>query len=317
MHEKLLSQLHIGSHHSGVSTGLHWWSSNKKSGEIHSYNPTNGELIASIYRATKEDYEHTMKEAERSFLIWRDIPAPKRGEVIRAIGDELRKQKDFLGSLVSLEMGKSKQEGDGEVQEMIDMADFAVGQSRMLYGKMMQSERAHHRMYEQWQPLGIVGIISAFNFPVAVWAWNAFLAGICGNVSIWKPSHKVSLCAIAVMHICEEVLSKQGFSGLFTLFISKDHEMADHFIADSRVSLISFTGSTKVGRHVGEVVSARFGKVILELGGNNAIIVDETADLKLAIPAIVFGAIGTAGQRCTSTRRVFIHVNIYDQLTSE
>src|SRR3989338_737838 len=286
MHEKLLSQLHIGSHHSGVSTGLHWWSSNKKSGEIHSYNPTNGELIASIYRATKEDYEHTMKEAERSFLIWRDIPAPKRGEVIRAIGDELRKQKDFLGSLVSLEMGKSKQEGDGEVQEMIDMADFAVGQARMLYGKTMHSERPMHRMYEQWHPLGIVSVISAFNFPVAVWSWNAFIAAICGNVTIWKPSPKTPLCAIAVQHICNEVTKRYGYEGIFSLFITDDNSIVKTMTEDTRIPLVSFTGSTAVGKEVNAVVARRLGRCLLELSGNNAIIVDEHADLQRAMPAI-------------------------------
>ncbi|OGT43405.1 MAG: aldehyde dehydrogenase [Gammaproteobacteria bacterium RIFCSPHIGHO2_12_FULL_37_34] len=314
MHEKLLSQLHIGSHHSGVSTGLHWWSSNKKSGEIHSYNPTNGELIASIYRATKEDYEHTMKEAERSFLIWRDIPAPKRGEVIRAIGDELRKQKDFLGSLVSLEMGKSKQEGDGEVQEMIDMADFAVGQSRMLYGKTMHSERTAHRMYEQWHPLGVVLVISAFNFPVAVWSWNAFIAAICGNAVIWKPSPKTSLCAIAVQHICNRICDAFGYRSIFSLVITDDSEIIKQMVSDQRFPLVSFTGSTIVGREINTIVGNRLGKALLELSGNNAIIIDESADLQLVMPAVVFGAIGTAGQRCTTTRRLIIHESIYETL---
>ncbi|HYM36589.1 MAG TPA: aldehyde dehydrogenase family protein, partial [Steroidobacteraceae bacterium] len=238
---------------------------------------------------------------------WRKVPAPKRGEIIRLVADELRANKDALGTLVSLEMGKIKAEGDGEVQEMIDIADFAVGQSRMLYGLSMHSERPQHRMYEQWHPLGVVGIISAFNFPVAVWAWNAFLAAICGNVSIWKPSPKTPLCAIAVQHIVNRVLARSGYSGIFQLFIDAGHTLAERFVSDRRVELVSFTGSTKVGRKVGEAVAARLGKSLLELGGNNAIIVDEFANLDLAAPSIVFGAVGTAGQRCTSTRRVFVH----------
>jgi aldehyde dehydrogenase (NAD+) len=235
------------------------------------------------------------------------VPAPKRGEAVRLVGDELRRCKSALGSLVTLEMGKIKAEGDGEVQEMIDIADFAVGQSRMLYGLSMHSERPSHRMFEQWHPLGVVGVISAFNFPVAVWAWNAFLAAVCGNVTVWKPSLKTALCAVAVQRICNRVLERHGYPGIFQLFIDASHDLATRFVDDRRVGLVSFTGSTHVGREVGERVARRLGKSLLELGGNNAIIVDEFANLDLAVPSIVFGAVGTAGQRCTTTRRVLVH----------
>ncbi|MEO2186594.1 MAG: aldehyde dehydrogenase family protein, partial [bacterium] len=237
-----------------------------------------------------------------------------RGQLVREIADALREKKDALGSLVSLEMGKIKQEGDGEVQEMIDIADFAVGQSRMLYGNTMHSERKDHRMYEQWHPLGIVGVISAFNFPVAVWSWNAFLAAICGNTTIWKPSSTTPLCAIAVQNICNEVLSTNDAPHIFSTVIGPGSSVGETMINDSRVPMVSFTGSTRMGRHVSEVVSKRFGKTILELGGNNCIIVDETADMDLVIPAIAFGAVGTAGQRCTSTRRVIVHDSKYEEL---
>jgi aldehyde dehydrogenase (NAD+) len=233
------------------------------------------------------------------------------------MGDALRAKKDVLGSLVSLEMGKIKQEGDGEVQEMIDIADFAVGQSRMLYGKTMHSERPDHRMYEQWHSLGAVGVISAFNFPVAVWAWNAFIAAICGNTTIWKPSSSTPLTAIAVQKICNEVMHKNNYSGIFSLIIGSGSTVGEKLISDKRVPLISFTGSTDRGRHVSKTVASRFGKCILELGGNNAMIIDETATLSLAIPAIAFGAVGTAGQRCTSTRRVIAHESIYDELKNK
>lgn len=310
----LLKTLSLEEKNSGASTSAHWWSHHKTDGEIGSYNPTTGELIASIYRASRVDYEHIMKEAGIAFNTWRNVPAPKRGEVVRAIGEELRKYKDFLGSLVSLEMGKSKQEGDGEVQEMIDMADLAVGQSRMLYGNTMHSERPEHRMYEQWHPLGNVLVISAFNFPVAVWSWNAFVAAICGNTVIWKPSPKTALCGVAVQHICNRVLERFGYKGIFSLFITDDNELVKEMVADTRIPLVSFTGSTKVGKEVNTVVAQRLGRVLLELSGNNAIILDETADLKLAVPAIVFGAVGTAGQRCTTTRRLFVHESIYDRV---
>jgi aldehyde dehydrogenase (NAD+) len=282
---------------------------------IDSINPATGEVIASVRAATSPDYEKMMSSARQEFLAWRSVPAPARGEAVRLVGEALRRNKDALGSLVTLEMGKIKAEGDGEVQEMIDIADFAVGQSRMLYGYTMHSERPGHRMYEQWHPLGAVGIISAFNFPVAVWAWNAFLAAICGNISIWKPSPKGVLCAIAVQKICNEALAGQGLPKIFHLFVDSDVGMAERFVDDPRVDLMSFTGSCAIGRTVGERVAARMGKSLLELGGNNAIIVDEQANLDLAIPAIVFGAVGTAGQRCTSTRRVLIHESIFAELS--
>lgn len=313
---ELLQSLHLDKQNSGASTGAHWWSHSQNEGEITSYNPANGEVIGSVFRATEKDYEHIMKEAQQAFLSWREVPAPKRGEVIRTIGNELRKYKDFLGSLVSLEMGKSKQEGDGEVQEMIDMADLAVGQARMLYGKTMHSERPSHRMYEQWQPLGIVGVISAFNFPVAVWSWNAFIAAVCGNTVIWKPSPKTPLCAVAVQHICNRVLEHFGYRGIFSLLITDNNDVVKTMTQDSRIPLISFTGSTAVGREVNATVGRRLGKTLLELSGNNAIIVDEHADLALAIPAIVFGAVGTAGQRCTTTRRLFLHESNYEKIVT-
>lgn len=312
----LLTSLHLGATNSGASSGQHWWSHTKNEGEIISYAPATGEAIASVYRASEKDYEHLIKEAQLAFTTWRDVPAPKRGEVIRAIGNELRTYKDFLGSLVSLEMGKSKQEGDGEVQEMIDMADLVVGQSRMMYGLTMHSERSQHRMYEQWQPLGVVGVISAFNFPVAVWSWNAFVAAICGNTVIWKPSPKTPLCAVAVQIICNRVLESFGYRGIFSLLISDNNDVVKNMAKDTRVPLVSFTGSTAVGREVNTLVAQRLGRALLELSGNNAIIVDEHADLALAVPAIVFGAIGTAGQRCTTTRRLIIHASLYDKLVA-
>jgi aldehyde dehydrogenase (NAD+) len=311
----LLKSLKLSAKNSGASTSADWWSTVTTEGEIVSYNPTDGSVIGSVYNCSAQDYDQVITQAHQAFLEWRMIPAPKRGEIIRLIGEALRKNKDMLGSLVSLEMGKSKQEGNGEVQEMIDMADLAVGQSRMLYGSTMHSERPEHRMYEQWHPLGVVGVISAFNFPVAVWSWNAFVAAIAGNSVVWKPSPKTPLCAVAVQHICNEVMKNNGVTpGVFSLFISDKNDMAKQFVNDTRVPLISFTGSTAVGREVNQMVAKRFGKSILELSGNNAIIVDETAHLKLAIPAITFGAVGTAGQRCTTTRRLFVHESIYDTL---
>ncbi len=310
----ILKNLNLSANNFGACSGEETWSNTKSEGELISYNPATEKAIASIYQCSKIDYENTITQAEKTFLTWRKIPAPKRGELVRLIGEELRIHKDALGSLISLEMGKSKQEGNGEVQEMIDMADFAVGLSRMLYGKTMHSERPEHRMYEQWQPLGVVGIISAFNFPVAVWAWNAFIAAITGNTVVWKPSPKTPLCALAVQHICNKVMQAQQLTGIFSVFITKSNELATHFVSDSRVPLISFTGSSLVGREVSKLVAHRFGKSLLELSGNNAIIVDQSADLRLAVPAIVFGAIGTAGQRCTTTRRLIVHEDIYDKL---
>ncbi len=304
----LLKKLKIESQNLGACSGPEWLDSDSV---IESINPATEKSIASVSCATQKNYETILKSSQQAQLFWRSQPAPRRGDLIRNIANELRLHKDSLGSLISLEMGKIKQEGDGEVQEMIDIADFAVGQSRMLYGKTMHSERPFHRMYEQWHPLGIVGVISAFNFPMAVWAWNAFIACICGNTVIWKPSSQVPLCAIAIQHLCNKVMDDMGYNGLFALFISNNTKDAELFVADKRVNLISFTGSTKTGRRVNSIVANRLGRSLLELSGNNAIILDETADLNLAIPAIVFGAAGTSGQRCTSTRRLFIHYSIY------
>lgn len=281
---------------------------------IESFNPANNELLAKVPSLGVSHLQQTISEAQNAFTKWRKIPAPQRAELVRLIGEELRKHKDQLGSLVSLEMGKSKQEGDGEVQEMIDMADFAVGQARMLYGKSMHSERPDHRMFEQWHPLGVVGVISAYNFPVAVWSWNAFIAAICGNTVVWNPSPKTPLCALAIQEICDRVTKAHNFPNVFTSVVSKSVDVSKALVADERIALMSFTGSTAVGREVGARVAERFGKSLLELGGNNAAIIDESADLKLAIPAVVFGAVGTAGQRCTSLRRLLIHKNIYQDV---
>jgi aldehyde dehydrogenase (NAD+) len=298
----------------GSSTGAKW-NKTKNQGELKIYSPVNGKYIASVYQSSQNDYDHVIKTAQTAFEHWRGIPAPQRGETVRQIGLRLREFKEPLGNLVSYEMGKSHQEGLGEVQEMIDICDFAVGQSRQLYGFTMQSERSMHRMYDQYHPLGIVTTISAFNFPVAVWAWNAMIAAICGDVNLWKPSSKVPLTAIATQNIIKDVLNKNNLSeGIFNLVIGRGATIGEKILNDKRIPLISVTGSTNVGRHAAEVVSKRFGKTILELGGNNAIIVTPDADLKTAISAIVFGAVGTAGQRCTSTRRVIIHESIYNKV---
>ena len=310
--KNILSQLDINKINYGACSGSGKWSNSEKGGLIHSINPADGKEISSVYQSTKNDYDEVVEESIIAFEKFRKIPAPVRGQLVREMADSLRKNKDALGSLVSIEMGKIKQEGDGEVQEMIDIADFAVGQSRMLYGKTMHSERPDHRMYEQWHPLGPIGVISAFNFPVAVWAWNAFIAAICGNTTIWKPSSSTPLCAIAVQNICNKVMEENGYSGIFSVIIGKGSIVGEEMIKDPRLPLISFTGSTSMGRHVNKTVSERFGKTILELGGNNAIVIDESAEMELAIPAVVFGAVGTAGQRCTSTRRLIIHESIYD-----
>ncbi|AMP89999.1 aldehyde dehydrogenase family protein [Legionella pneumophila] len=309
----LLQCLNIKSVNPGAFSG-HGWHSDNHAHTLESFNPSTGNKLAEIATCTMDDYEQVMRRAEQAAQAWKKVPAPKRGEIIRQIGQALREKKDSLGSLVSLEMGKSKQEGDGEVQEMIDIADFAVGQSRMLYGNSMHSERPNHRMYEQWHPYGIVGVISAFNFPVAVWSWNAFLSAICGNVTIWKPSAKTPLCAVAVQHICNQVLKENNCPEIFGLVIPKTHDVVEAMVDDKRIQLISFTGSTAVGKQVAAKVAARLGKSILELGGNNGIILDESADLNLAIPAIVFGAVGTAGQRCTTTRRLFVHESKYQDV---
>jgi aldehyde dehydrogenase (NAD+) len=307
MIDQLLQSLGLEQTNAGTWCGAGGWLHDAGARRIDSINPTTGEVIASVLATTPAQYEQVLASAVEAAAAWRQVPAPKRGEAVRLLGEELRQHKSALGSLVSLEMGKIKPEGDGEVQEMIDIADFAVGQSRMLYGLQMHSERPNHRMFEQWHPLGVVGVISAFNFPVAVWAWNACLAAIGGNVTIWKPSPKAALCAVAVQHICNRVLERHGLPPIFQLFIDDGVELAVRFVEDRRVNLVSFTGSTAVGRDVGERVARRLGKSLLELGGNNAIIVDEFANLDLVVPAVVFGAVGTAGQRCTSTRRVFVH----------
>ena len=291
------------------------FSDTTNAGVIDSLNPATGERIAQVYSASEADYEKIIQRAQKVAVQWRNVPAPERGQLIRLIGEALRKHKDALGSLVALEMGKIKPEGDGEVQEMIDIADFAVGQSRMLYGMTTHSERPQHRLYEQWHPLGVVGVLTAFNFPVAVWSWNAFLSAICGNVTVWKPSPKTPLTAIAVQNICNQVIQEHGYPPVFMNFMDAENKLAGQFIDDKRVPLISFTGSCKIGRMVAERVGARLGKSLLELGGNNAIIVDKSADLKLAVPGIVFGAVGTAGQRCTTTRRLIVHRDLIDELS--
>jgi aldehyde dehydrogenase (NAD+) len=303
----LLERLDLNRIHPGAWSGTKGWSSATNGAALAVKNPATGELMATVRTATSEDYEEIMRSAQAAAAEWRQVPAPKRGEAVRLLGAALRLHKEDLGTLVSAENGKILAEGLGEVQEMIDIADFAVGQSRMLYGFTMHSERAQHRMYEQWHPLGVVGIISAFNFPVAVWAWNAFLAAICGNASVWKPSPKTPLTALAVQQLCNRVMKDARLPPIFQLFVDAGTELATRFVDDRRVALVSFTGSTTVGRHVGQRTAARLGKSLLELGGNNAVIVDETANLDLAVPAIVFGAAGTAGQRCTSTRRVLVH----------
>ena len=307
--ENILKDLKIESLTNGTAIGSTWLSGGGE--KIISISPVDGQKIGSIESTNKDQYEEVLKSSLKAFSSWRMMPAPKRGEVVRQFGEALREKKEALGALVSYEMGKSYQEGLGEVQEMIDICDFAVGLSRQLSGITLHSERPKHRMYEQYHPLGVVGIISAFNFPVAVWAWNAFIAAICGNTTIWKPSSHAPLCALAVQIICNDVMKNCGYEGIFSTIIGSGSNIGESLISDERIPLISFTGSTKMGRHVNSVVSKRFGKTILELGGNNAIIVDETADLDLAIPAVVFGAVGTAGQRCTSTRRVIIHDSIF------
>lgn len=305
-----LEALGLNKVNNGTASGSKWLSGTKL---ISSFNPNDGSLIGQVAETTKEQMEEVICDSHKAFLVWRDIPAPKRGELVRLIGNKLREEKDALGTLVSVEMGKSKQEGDGEVQEMIDMADLAVGQARMLYGYTMHSERPEHRMYEQWHPVGIVGVLSAFNFPVAVWAWNAFLALICGNSVIWKPSPKTPLCSVAVHRICAKVLEENAYPSVLSLVNFEDIELSRSFVDDKRIPLVSFTGSSRVGREVGTQVAKRFGRSLLELSGNNAVIIDESADLARAIPAMVFAAVGTAGQRCTTLRRLIVHESLYEQ----
>lgn len=307
---EFLKTLGIQEHNSGVSTGLTWLTS---SGEkIESYSPVDGKKIGTVTAADKESYEKVMQQAEAAFKHWRMVPAPKRGELVRQVGEALRQYKEPLGKLVSYEMGKSLQEGMGEVQEMIDICDFAVGLSRQLHGFTMHSERPGHRMYEQYHPLGIVGIISAFNFPVAVWSWNSMLAWVCGNVCVWKPSEKTPLCAVACQNIIAEVFKKNNIpEGVCNLIIG-GRDVGEWMSADNRIPLVSATGSTRMGKAVGAVVAARLGRSLLELGGNNAIIISKDADLDIAILGSLFGAVGTAGQRCTTTRRLIIHEDVYE-----
>jgi aldehyde dehydrogenase (NAD+) len=307
---EFLKTLGIQEHNSGVSTGLTWLTS---SGEkIKSYSPVDGKKIGTVTAADKESYEKVMQQAEAAFKHWRMVPAPKRGELVRQVGEALRQYKEPLGKLVSYEMGKSLQEGMGEVHEMIDICDFAVGLSRQLHGFTMHSERPGHRMYEQYHPLGIVGIISAFNFPVAVWSWNSMLAWVCGNVCVWKPSEKTPLCAVACQNIIAEVFKKNNIpEGVCNLIIG-GRNVGEWMSADNRIPLVSATGSTRMGKAVGAVVAARLGRSLLELGGNNAIIISKDADLDIAILGSLFGAVGTAGQRCTTTRRLIIHEDVYE-----
>jgi aldehyde dehydrogenase (NAD+) len=309
--KETLKELGIADINNGLHTGRGWVTTH---GDVlESYSPNDGQRIAGIRQATWDDYELVVTKAQDAFKIWRMIPAPKRGEIVRQIGNELRRNKEALGRLVSYEMGKVYQEGLGEVQEMIDIADFAVGQSRQLYGYTMPSEREMHRMFDQYHPLGIVGVISAFNFPVAVWAWNAMIALIAGNVVLWKPSSKVMLSAIAVHNIIEKVMRDNDLpEGVLSLVAASSKYVGDDFLKDRRIALVSVTGSTRVGKRVNNIVGARLGKTILELGGNNAIIISQYANLNLALRASIFGATATAGQRCTSTRRLIIHEVVYD-----
>lgn len=313
---QVLKNLNILELNPAYSTGTVWGPASG-SDTIDSFSPVDGRKIAAVQVATQADYETVMKIAADAFIFWRSMPAPKRGEIVRQFGDALRKKKTDLGMLVSYEMGKSLQEGLGEVQEMIDICDFAVGLSRQLYGLTMHSERPAHRMYEQWHPLGIVGIISAFNFPVAVWSWNAALAWVCGNVCVWKPSEKTPLTAIACQHIIADILKTNDIPEGVSNLITGDKVTGGLMTADTRVALVSATGSTRMGKEVGIAVAARLGKSLLELGGNNAIIISEYADLDMSLIGAVFGAVGTAGQRCTSTRRLIIHESVYDSFVAK
>ena len=312
--KNLLEKLNLEEVNSGACAGVDAWYKDPKGQELVSYNPTTGEAIAKVIQATDTTYGQVMTQAVEAFLKWRMVPAPKRGLVVRDLGEALREFKEPLGELVTLEMGKIKAEGLGEVQEMIDICDFAVGLSRQLYGLTMHSERPGHRMYEQWHPLGAVGVITAFNFPVAVWSWNAAIASVCGDPIVWKPSSDTPLTAVAVQHIANRVMADHNLKGIFSLLIGSGATIGERMINDPRLPLISFTGSTKMGRRVAEAVARRFGRTILELGGNNAIIVAEDADLGMAVRSILFGAVGTAGQRCTSTRRIIMHKSIAAEL---
>jgi len=310
----VLNRLGIEPSNPGAATTSGFLDTQGRSLQVHS--PGDGELLSTVRLATPDDYETVVTEAERVFREWRMLPAPKRGELVREVGDALRVHKNDLGKLIALEVGKVLSEGCGEVQESVDMADLAVGISRQLFGLSMHSERPGHRMYEQWHPLGVVGIITAFNFPNAVWAWNAMVAAVAGDTMIWKPSLKAPLTAIATHRIADAVFQKHGWGGVFNLIIGDDATIGEAMIRDRRIPLISATGSTRMGCHVGQVVAGRLGRTLLELGGNNAVIVNHDADLDLALRGIVFGACGTAGQRCTSTRRVFLHEDIADDFVA-
>ncbi len=307
----VLTELGISSTNHGVSTGKNFFGNGPS---IASHTPVDGSTIGSCTTATADDYAKVMNTAIAAQAEWRNVPAPKRGEMVRQFGDALRRKKAALGSLVSYEMGKSYQEGLGEVQEMIDICDFAVGLSRQLYGLTMHSERPGHRMYEQWHPIGVVGIISAFNFPVAVWAWNSALAWVCGDVCVWKPSEKAPLCSIACQHIWNEVATANDLPEGISCIVNGDYKVGEMMTADTRVPLVSATGSIRMGKIVGKAVAERLGRSLLELGGNNAVIITPNADLKMILPALVFGAVGTAGQRCTSTRRLIVHESIVDNV---
>jgi aldehyde dehydrogenase (NAD+) len=313
--KSLLEKLKIEAVNPGACTGPGGWISDPEGKPLVSYNPATGEPIATITMASATTYEAVVRQAADAFTTWRTVPAPQRGAVVRDLGAILREYQDPLGELVSLEMGKIRPEGRGEVQEMIDICDFAVGLSRQLYGVTTHSERPGHRMYEQWHPLGVVGIITAFNFPTAVWSWNSAIAAVCGDTMVWKPAATVPLCAVAVQHLVNQVAADHHLNGVFNLCIGSGSVIGERMLNDHRIPLISFTGSVAVGRHVAETVARRLGRTILELGGNNAIVVTEDADLTLATRAILFAAVGTAGQRCTSTRRIIVHKSIAGELT--
>jgi aldehyde dehydrogenase (NAD+) len=311
-----LKELGIEDVNAGACSGSGAWSAKEGKDLLDSVNPATGQVIAQVAQASIEDYHEVMKVAGEAFKSWRMIPAPHRGLVVRDLGEALREKKDALGRLVTLEMGKIVHEGWGEVQEMIDICDFSLGLSRQLYGLTMHSERPQHRMYEQYHPLGIVGVISAFNFPAAVWAWNSALAAVCGDVTLWKPSSQTPLTAVAIQHICNDVMDAHKLNGVFNTVIGRGSVVGEELVNDRRIPLVSATGSCKMGYRIGKVVGERLGRTILELGGNNAIIVDETADTDMAMRAVLFGAVGTAGQRCTSTRRVFLHKSVAKDFTA-
>jgi aldehyde dehydrogenase (NAD+) len=315
MSRTILEKLSIQPVNPGACTGPGGWITDAEGERLTSFNPTTGDAIAEVVLATPATYDGVARAATEAFTTWREVPAPKRGEVVRDLGEALRELKEPLGDLVSLEMGKIRAEGHGEVQEMIDICDFAVGLSRQLYGLTIASERPGHRMMEQWHPLGPVGVITAFNFPVAVWSWNAAVAAVCGDPVIWKPAEPAPLTAVAVQHIANRVMADHGLTGIFTLACGPGRTVGEAMLTDRRLPLISFTGSTAVGRHVAATVANRFGRTILELGGNNAIVVTADANLDMAVRAILFGAVGTAGQRCTSTRRIIAHKDILPALT--